>query len=95
MVSGIGSKSILDSLSIPVISDLQGVGQNLQDHPYVCISHRVNVITNSREIGDPVFAAQVRDNYYNNASGPLTSPFAGPLGWEKVRDLSVPIPFTI
>ncbi|PVG01343.1 alcohol oxidase [Serendipita vermifera] len=33
MLSGIGDKDTLGSLRIPVISDLPGVGQNLQDHP--------------------------------------------------------------
>lgn len=33
MVSGIGPKDILESLNIPVISDLQGVGQNMWVSP--------------------------------------------------------------
>ncbi|SDB93094.1 choline dehydrogenase [Acinetobacter boissieri] len=30
--SGIGSKALLDSLSIPIVHELPGVGENLQDH---------------------------------------------------------------
>lgn len=30
MVSGIGPRPILDQLGVPVLSDLGGVGQNLQ-----------------------------------------------------------------
>ena len=33
MASGIGPRDHLEDLSIPVISDLEGVGENLQDHP--------------------------------------------------------------
>jgi choline dehydrogenase len=33
MLSGIGPAADLQALGIPVISDLQGVGQNYQDHP--------------------------------------------------------------
>lgn len=33
MTSGIGAATELKRLDVPVVSDLQGVGQNLQDHP--------------------------------------------------------------
>jgi choline dehydrogenase len=35
MLSGVGSADHLDSLGIPVVADLPGVGQNLRDHPTV------------------------------------------------------------
>ena len=38
MASGIGPKEHLEDLSIPVISDLKGVGENLQDHPAAVVS---------------------------------------------------------
>ncbi|EKG20738.1 Glucose-methanol-choline oxidoreductase [Macrophomina phaseolina MS6] len=34
-LSGIGPKALLDSLDIPVVKDLSGVGHNLQDHPAI------------------------------------------------------------
>ena len=37
MLSGIGNKKYLESLNIPVVVDLPGVGQNLQDHIVVPI----------------------------------------------------------
>ena len=35
MLSGLGDAKELDRLGIPVVADLAGVGQNLQDHPLV------------------------------------------------------------
>ncbi|HEY9623947.1 MAG TPA: GMC family oxidoreductase N-terminal domain-containing protein [Crinalium sp.] len=40
MLSGIGNAAALRSLNIPVVVDLPGVGENLQDHPAVLVSHR-------------------------------------------------------
>jgi fatty acid photodecarboxylase len=40
MCSGIGPREQLEDLGIPVISDLHGVGQNLQDHPAAVVSFR-------------------------------------------------------
>ncbi len=36
--SGVGPKLVLDYLGVPVIADLPGVGQNLQDHPGALIA---------------------------------------------------------
>ena len=39
LLSGIGDAEHLQSLGIPVVADLPGVGQNLQDHPVVSVAH--------------------------------------------------------
>ncbi|MEG3858813.1 GMC family oxidoreductase [Microcoleus sp. herbarium12] len=39
MLSGIGNQEYLESLGIPVVVDLPGVGQNLQDHPLIPVVH--------------------------------------------------------
>ena len=38
MLSGVGPADHLQSLDIPVLSDLPGVGQNLRDHPQVSVT---------------------------------------------------------
>lgn len=38
-LSGIGPKKLLDKFGIPVVSDLPGVGQNLQDQPTLTIPY--------------------------------------------------------
>ena len=40
MLSGIGNADHLRSLDIPVVVDLPGVGQNLQDHLQIPVAHR-------------------------------------------------------
>jgi choline dehydrogenase len=44
-LSGIGSKSQLETLGIQVISNLPGVGQNLQDHATLTISYNCKLST--------------------------------------------------
>ena len=39
-LSGIGAASALNEHGISVVSDLPGVGANLQDHPAVCYASR-------------------------------------------------------
>ena len=41
MLSGVGPADYLPNLSIPVVHDLPGVGQNLRDHPFVPVWLRV------------------------------------------------------
>jgi len=41
MLSGIGPREHLQSLGIPVVADLPGVGQNMRDHPNVQVRFRV------------------------------------------------------
>lgn len=38
-LAGIGPKELLESLGIPVVADLQGVGANMQDHLEVYLQH--------------------------------------------------------
>ena len=83
MVSGIGPQETLESLDIPLIQDLPGVGQNLWDQPRFGISYRVNVPTSSAFGNDPSYSAQALQAYYTNASGPL-SRIGGYIGFEKL-----------
>lgn len=42
LLSGIGDKAELESLGIPLVHHLPGVGKNLQDHPDVVLSYAVD-----------------------------------------------------
>jgi len=41
-LSGIGQKELLNKLNIPIVHELAGVGENLQDHLQVRLNYRVN-----------------------------------------------------
>ena len=45
MLSGIGPKEHLDSLGIPVIQHLSGVGQNMKNHPSASLRFRLALNT--------------------------------------------------
>lgn len=79
MVSGVGPKAILESNGIPVVKDLPGVGQNMEDHILGGPSYRVNVVTTS-STSNPLFAAKAAQDYLNTNSGMLTGVGADFLG---------------
>ncbi|HJZ49998.1 MAG TPA: choline dehydrogenase [Roseiflexaceae bacterium] len=86
LLSGIGSADELRGLDIPVIADLPGVGQNLQDHLDVAVAYRC---TEPISLGTLYAAAEIEYRYFRK--GPLASngPEAG--GFLRTRaDLAAP-----
>ena len=81
MLSGIGPADHLRSLDLPVIADLPGVGQNLQDHQLIGVEYE-----STRSIG-----LHRADNWKNICNfllfkkGPLTSTVAEAGGFIKTR----------
>lgn len=84
MVSGIGPRQTLESLGIPVLKDLPGVGQNMWDQVWYGTSFRVNVPTNSAGLNNPALAAAAAQAYIGSASGPISVAGPGVLGFEKL-----------
>ena len=69
MLSGVGPADQLRRLSIPVVADLPGVGENLQDHLMCGVSHactRPVSLANAESVGNIL-------KYLVMGSGPLTS----------------------
>ena len=79
MVSGIGPKTTLEKYSIPVVSHLPGVGQNLQDQPTFAAFYNVSVTTNSA-LSNETYAAEAGQDYLLNQTGPLTNPGYNEIG---------------
>ncbi|KAF9054094.1 hypothetical protein BJ165DRAFT_1522664 [Panaeolus papilionaceus] len=66
-VSGIGRKSLLQSLDIPVLVDLPGVGFNYQDHGAAGVFGRLNNTPNAPAPSNP------EELYLTNRTGPWTN----------------------
>lgn len=88
MVSGIGPREVLQRNGIEVLHELNGVGQNLQDHTYTGVSYRVNVETASKLLNDRAYAIQADEDFLTKTTGPLTN---GPayIGFEKLPRSSI------
>lgn len=88
MVSGIGPRETLERHKIaPIIKDLPGVGQNLQDQIFFGTSFRVNLLTTSAALNNPALTAAAIAAFTNKtlgASGPLTNPAVPVFGWENL-----------
>ncbi|PTB70529.1 GMC oxidoreductase [Trichoderma citrinoviride] len=71
-LSGVGSRSLLESLDIPVIVDNPNVGENLQDHPITCQSFEVNPDVPSGDVlRDPNVLNALLQQFQDGGKGPL------------------------
>lgn len=86
MVSGIGPAAQLAQHDIPVISELPGVGQNLQDHLFFGPSYRVDLTTFTEIANNLLYVTAQATEYALKREGPLTNNVADFLGWEKIPD---------
>jgi len=69
MLSGVGPASVLSRFGVPVVANLEGVGQNLQDHPVAGVAYQCKEpisLANAEGLG-----ALIR--YALGKNGPLTS----------------------
>lgn len=55
--SGVGSKAVLEALSIGTVSDLPGVGENYIDHPLVIYTYKTGL--KEKETLDALFTGRV------------------------------------
>lgn len=83
MLSGIGPQALLNSLNIPVVSALSGVGQNLQDPIFFSVQNGVKTPSLASELADPNRAGPNLAAYTNNKAGPYSSP-GGYIAFEKL-----------
>ncbi|KAL4817014.1 hypothetical protein BDW67DRAFT_190504 [Aspergillus spinulosporus] len=83
MVSGIGPKETLEKLDIPVLSDLPGVGQNMQDTIILGPTNPVKVESHSQLMGSKETLPRAIYEYNNFRTGLLTNPGQDYFAFEK------------
>jgi choline dehydrogenase len=71
-LSGIGSKSLLDKVGVPLVLDLPGVGQNLQDHLQTRLVYKTSQRTLNDELNNVFKRGLVGLQYALSRTGPLT-----------------------
>lgn len=81
MLSGIGNADTLRSLGIPVVVDLPGVGQNLQDHVNVPVAHLATADVQPACSSNIVEAGLFLYSESNVNAAPDLQLFSGPVLW--------------
>ncbi|KAF8876180.1 GMC oxidoreductase [Infundibulicybe gibba] len=77
-LSGIGNPQILQKISIETVVDLPGVGENLQDHPYVPVIREVTSETQTYEtLADPGVLEEQAALYHTKKEGMFSSVHTG------------------
>ncbi|KAF2787638.1 GMC oxidoreductase [Melanomma pulvis-pyrius CBS 109.77] len=84
MVSGVGPASTLNKFNIPIISALEGVGKNMQDHLLFGASYRVKPLTHSA-LTNSTFLAEATREYKAAGTGILGNPGGEIIAWEKAQ----------
>ena len=70
--SGVGAGGLLQGLGIPVVHDLPGVGENLQDHLQVRLVFKTRERTLNDEVNSPLNKLWIGLQYLLWRTGPLT-----------------------
>ncbi|RXJ71603.1 choline dehydrogenase [Veronia nyctiphanis] len=71
-LSGIGPKALLEKYDIPLVCDLPGVGENLQDHLQIRLVYKTSQRTLNDELNNIFKRMAVGLQYIFTQSGPLT-----------------------
>jgi choline dehydrogenase len=90
LLSGIGASGQLGRFGIQPISDLAGVGENLQEHPHAALAFKVNARTLNQDT-DFFHAIGHGLNFLLRRRGAITSPYAHAVVFGRL-DPASPVP---
>ena len=85
-VSGIGPAAHLNSIGVPVVHDLPGVGANLSDHYAIRISHRVRDAVSINELARPPRVLAEIARWLTTGRGALTFGVSSAQAFVRSRD---------
>ncbi|KAK4058600.1 hypothetical protein OIO90_000044 [Microbotryomycetes sp. JL221] len=86
MVSGIGPRAQLQKFNIPVLVDLPGVGQNMQDHIFFSPGYEIDPSIYNFGKESLVLNVLVQGgSFLFNQQSSLANPVADALGWERLN----------
>lgn len=71
-LSGVGARGLLDEVGIPLVRDLPGVGENLQDHLQIRLVYKTSQRTLNDEVNNIIKRGWVGLQYLLSRTGPLT-----------------------
>jgi choline dehydrogenase len=71
-LSGVGPKALLDKVGVPLVTDLPGVGRNLQDHLQIRLVFKTSQRTLNDEVNNIFKQGMVGLQYILTRTGPLT-----------------------
>ena len=70
--SGVGPSDVLTQVGVPVVAELPGVGQNLQDHLQIRLVYKTREKTLNDEVNNALGRLRIGLQYALTRSGPLT-----------------------
>ncbi|KAG8162351.1 hypothetical protein KVR01_008116 [Diaporthe batatas] len=82
-ISGIGAREQLEALNIPVVADIPGVGQNLQDPILMSVQYPISTPSAQSLTLDPTLNPGFVNEYVKSGTGPYSSA-AGFLAHERL-----------
>jgi choline dehydrogenase-like flavoprotein len=90
--SGIGSRNVLEAAKVPVLYDLPGVGENLQDHLNCSLSCETqdHILTRDEAIRSPEMKKAAALEYERSRTGPLSQGGAYSFAFTPLQVLESP-----